>query len=294
MDEFNQYRPLLFSIAYNMLGSVMDAEDMIQETYVRYLAAARDGVEIRSVKNFCSQIITNLCIDLQKSARVRRETYIGPWLPEPIVITDYSSSPDETVQRVESLSIALLTLLESLSPIERAVYLLRKVFDYEYAEISRMVDREEAACRQIVSRAQKRLDSGKTRFDVSREDQEAFTVQFFESMATGDFDGLMNMLAEDIVSTSDGGGAVRGVAMRPISGRDNVARFLIAIGQRATPAHMSRLVKVNGQPGVAVYYNGEPFSVHVLHIVEGRVQRIFNIVNPEKLKRIPRLEGGQS
>jgi RNA polymerase sigma-70 factor (ECF subfamily) len=291
MDEFNQYRPLLFSIAYNMLGSVMDAEDMIQETYVRYLAAARDGVDIRSVKNFCSQIITNLCIDLQKSARVRRETYIGPWLPEPIVITD---SPDENIQRVESLSFALLTLLESLSPIERAVYLLRKVFDYEYAEISRMVDREEAACRQIVSRAQKRLDGEKTRFDVSREEQEAFTAKFFEAVGTGNLDGLMNMLAEDVVSTSDGGGVVRGIAIRPILGRDNVARFLVAIGQRATPAHTWRRVMVNGQPGVATYHNGEPFSVHVLHIVDGRVQRVFNIANPEKLKRIPRLEGGQS
>ena len=230
-ETYESLRPLLFSIAYRMVGSVSEAEDIVQEAYLRHHRAVRESdTEVQAPKAWLSAVTTRLAIDHLRSARVRRETYVGPWLPEPLM-TDPAPDPSEQVELADSLSIAFLAVLESLSPVERAVYLLREVFGYGYDEIAGIVDRTEDNCRQLATRARRHVEAHRPRFAVPRERQEELTERFIEAVQTGDDDALVAMLAEDAVAYTDGGGKVR-AAPRPIAGRDKVARFLTVTARR--------------------------------------------------------------
>ncbi len=280
-ETFTQYRPLLFSIAYRMLGSAMDAEDMVQETFVRWQSSP-DAIE--SPKAYLSAIVTRLCIDHLRSARVLREEYIGPWLPEPIV----TETPHDSAVLADSLSIAFLRVLESLSPVERAVFLLREVFDYGYDEIARVVGKSEANCRQMVKRAKARIAERRPRFDVRREEHERLLAEFSQACLTGDVNGLLSLFADDITLYSDGGGKA-GTARNPIYTPAKVARFIFAILRKAPPGFSARIARVNGQPTIISYANGTPYTVLAFDIADGRIRSIYNIINPDKLTRVPPL-----
>ncbi len=283
-ETFDEYRPLLFSIAYRMLGSVHDAEDVVQEAFVRWQKVADE--EVRSPKSYLSSVVTRLCIDQLRSARMRREEYVGPWLPEPLTV---EPATDAAVLD-ETLSMAFLVLLESLSPVERAVFLLREVFDYDYAEISRIVGKSEANCRQISRRARQAVAARRPRFDHSPEQEERLVEQFIETCMSGDMEGLLKMMSEDITLWTDGGGRVR-AARNPIYGSDRVARFLSGIIARAPEGLTIRRARVNGQPGIVSYYaDGSPQGAATFDISGGRIVAIRLVVNPEKLGNIPPLQ----
>ncbi len=285
VESFNQYRPLLFSIAYRMLGSAMDAEDMVQETFLRWQQPSVGAVQ--SPKAFLSAVVTRMCIDHLRSAQVQREEYIGPWLPEPLLAERIPDAAD-TVMLAESLSLAFLVLLESLSPVERAVYLLRQVFDYEYAEIAHIVDKSEANCRQMVKRARTRIASRRPRFRVSPKQQERLTFQFIQTCTSGDMEALFTLLAEDVILYSDGGGKA-GSARKPIYGHTKVARLIFALLRKAPPTFTIRMTQVNGQPGIIGYEDGHPQSVLMFDIAADRIRAIYLVVNPEKLRKLPAL-----
>ncbi|WP_420640657.1 RNA polymerase sigma-70 factor [Candidatus Leptofilum sp.] len=287
---FDTYRAYLFAIAYRMLGSVMDAEDMVQEAYLRWQKAS--PVQIESPKSWLATIITRLCLDFLRSARVQRESYVGPWLPEPLPTSAASEetavSTEGAIILSESISIAFLVLLENLSPTERAVYLLREVFDYGYADIARMVNKSEAACRQLVRRAKQHLQTHRPRYAASAEASQQLTAEFFQACTDGDAAKLFSLLAEDVVEWSDGGGKVH-AARKPIIGRDKVARFMLGLARQAPPGIVPQFTVFNGQPGVIIYVDGRPFTVIVLEIVNNQIQNIYSVVNPDKLRHIPDL-----
>ena len=283
IEQFNQYRPLLFSIAYRMLCSQMEAEDMVQESFLRWQTVST--AEVQSVKAYLTSVITRLCIDHLRSAKVQRETYVGPWLPEPLV-GDQPPGTDRSVALAESLSMAFLVLLERLTPIERAVFLLREVFDYDYSEIASIVDKSEANCRQLVRRARQHISAQRPRFDPIPEQQERLTVQFMETCARGDMPGLLSLLADDITVWSDGGGKVT-AARRPIVGADRVAHLFITIQSKIPPGLVTKAAWINGQPGLISYLNGQPENVLIFDIAAGQIQTIYAVRNPDKLQRIP-------
>lgn len=284
-EQFERYRPLLFSIAYRMLGSVMEAEDVVQEAYLRYQATP--AASIRSHKSFLSTVVTRLCLDQLKSARARRESYIGPWLPEPLLTTEADSdrTPGARVDEYESISLAFLVLLESLTPVERAVFLLREVFDFGYAEIAEIVGRREDACRQVFHRAKRFLVERRPRFRSSPEDRRRLTEGFLQACAAGDLEGLMRLLAEDITMWSDGGGKVP-AATRPVHGRAAVARLLLGLVRIAPPGTHFQVAEVNGGPAIIVRVDGAPRAVLTLEVEEGHIRAIRNVVNPEKLAHL--------
>jgi RNA polymerase sigma-70 factor (ECF subfamily) len=287
-DLFDRHRPLLFSIAYRMLGSVMDAEDVVQEAFLRWQRAPR--AEVRSPKAYLSAVVTRLCIDQLRTARTRREEYVGPWLPEPLPTEPDTSAIDE------SLSMAFLVLLESLNPTERAVFLLREVFDYDYEEISRLVGKSEANCRQIARRARDSVAARRPRFECSPEQEERLMGSFLEASLGGDMEGLVSVLSEDVTLWSDGGGKTR-AALNPIHGADRVSRFLFGILRQAPPGLVIRRARVNGRPGIIGYFaDGRPQSVTTLEVADGRIRAIRIVVNPEKLRAVPPLpdEEGRS
>ncbi len=284
VEQFNQYRPLLFGIAYRMLGSAMDAEDMVQETFLRWQQATEG---IQSPKSYLATIVTRLCIDNLRLAQTQREEYIGPWLPEPLLTLE-DTTIAETLELAESLSMAFLVLLESLSPIERAVFLLREVFGYEYAEIARMVGKSETNCRRIASRAKEHITTKRPRFDATREQQAEATRRFVLACTNGDMNALLQVLAPDVVFEADGGGKVS-AARRPIYGAEQVARALLGILKLLPPDLQVELARVNAQPAIIGYLSGKPFYVTVLDIVDGRVQNIYNVLNPDKLSNLPPL-----
>ncbi|HEY0070065.1 MAG TPA: RNA polymerase sigma-70 factor [Chloroflexia bacterium] len=290
-EAFNEHRPLLFSLAYRMLGSVADAEDIVQEAFLRWHRATESSDEqaVRSPRSYLSTVVTRLCIDQLRSARVRREVYVGPWLPEPLV----EPNPTEELELADSLSMAFLVLLESLSPEERAVFLLRQVFDYEYAEIARIVNKSEANCRQMVRRAQQHLAERRPRFSATPEQREQLTRTFMQTCTNGDMDGLLSLLTQDIVLYSDGGGKVQ-AALKPIYGPDKVARFIFGVLSKLPPGadFAVKTASVNGQPGIVTYLDDEPNTVVSLDIAEGRIQGIYITVNPDKLQHIPPIERG--
>jgi RNA polymerase sigma-70 factor, ECF subfamily len=282
-EIFNEHRRLLFSLAYRMLGSVADAEDIVQEAYVRWQEARTD--EVKAPKAYLSAIVTNLSINHLQSAQRTREEYIGPWLPEPLV-TDENQDPMRAMTMADSLSMAFMILLESLTPVERAVFLLREVFDYEYEEIARIVGKSEANCRQMVSRARLHIRERRPRFDVSREARERLTGQFVQACASGNLEGLMSLLTEDVTLMSDGGGRVT-AARKPISGADHVARFLTGLVKKVGARRLTvRPTEVNGQPGFITYLNGRLQNVLALDIDDNRIRAIYIVVNPDKLRKI--------
>ena len=277
-------RPLLFSIAYRMLGSVGDAEDVVQEAYLRAERAQADGTRIESHRAFLTTVTTRLAIDELRSARARRETYVGPWLPEPLVTEE---TPD-TVELAESLSMAFLVLLERLSPIERAVFLLHEVFEFEYAEIARMVDKTEVNCRQLLARARRRVGAPGARFKADPAQAQRLTQRFTEASVAGDLDGLVALLAEDITLWADGGGKTPGAALKPVRGATPVARFVLGVMRRFVPAGTTlRPAEINGQPGFIAYVSGRALSALIFDIRDGRIHTIYAIGNPDKLQTLP-------
>ena len=285
-DSFDQYRPLLFSIAYRMLGSAMDAEDMVQEAFLGWQEDAPD--EVQSPKAYLAAVVTRLSIDHLRLAYVQRETYVGPWLPEPI-LGGVPAGIGDAISMTETLTIPFLVLLESLSPVERAVFLLHDVFEYEYAEIAHIVDKSEANCRQMVSRARDHIAARRPRFEVSSAQQQELIQQFIETCVNGDMDGLLALLDKDIVEWSDGGGKVT-AARNPIFGPAKVARLLLGLFKKAPPGMTIGFLEINGQPGVVTYEpDGRPHNVTFVDIGDRCIRGIYTVVNPDKLTKIPAL-----
>jgi RNA polymerase sigma-70 factor (ECF subfamily) len=283
--QFEQHRSFLFSIAYRMLGSVMDAEDIMQEAFLRWRDASHS--QAGSAMTFLSKIVTNLCIDQLRSARVRREQYVGPWLPEPIMVAS-SLELDNRAERLESLSTAFLLLLETLSPTERAVFLLRDVFDYDYGEIAEITGKSSVNCRQLLTRARRHMRKRRPRFEPAGQQLERLVHQFSETCFSGDMEGLLNLLSEDITLWTDGGGKVKAV-LKPIRGHQDVSRFLFGMTNVLTQKKLhSTLSTVNGQTGIINYVQRRLHSVLTFEIRDDRVQSIFIVRNPDKLKAIKR------
>jgi len=278
--------PYLFSIAYRMLGSAMDAEDMVQETYLRYQTTPPET--IHSLKAYLTTILTRLCMDQLQLARRKRELYVGPWLPEPIrtATTSEAADPEKRVETQESISLAFLVLLEQLQPFERAVFLLREVFAYEFAEIASLLDKSEAACRRSFSRAKQHLRAHRPRFPASPHIHQQLLSGYFQAVQTGEMTPLMNLLSEDVILWADGGGKVKQAALRPIHGRDAVARF--SLGTKRFWPENSRIEpgEDNGQAALIIRAGGQVFSVLTIDVEQGRIQAIRVIANPEKLARV--------
>jgi RNA polymerase sigma-70 factor (ECF subfamily) len=277
-------RPLLFGIAYRMVGTVGDAEDIVQEAFLRL---HRETVEVRSPEAFLTTVTTRLAIDHLRSARVRRETYVGPWLPEPLIAASEEEDPAVHAEMADTLSLAFLVLLERLTPQERAAFLLREVFGQPYGEIAQVLDRSEESCRQLVARAKRHIDAERPRFDVDRRRHEEITDRFVQACATGDIEALTAMLAADAVLVSDGGGNFP-AARKPVAGAARVAKALAGITrQRAPELSGVDRVTVNGRPGLLLRATGgAPQSVVALDVVDGLIQTVRTQVNPEKLRHL--------
>jgi len=286
MTDYSEFRPLMFSIAYRMTGSISDAEDIVQEAFLRLTRVLRDGASIDSPKAYLATATTRLAISHLRSARVRRESYVGAWLPEPLV-ADTDPGPAERAEMSDSLSMAFLVLLESLSPTERAVFLLHEVFGYDYGEIADITGKSEPNCRQILVRARRHVDQGKPRFEASREQREEVARRFFDAAGGGDLAGLLQLLAPDVVMVGDGGGKAW-AASRPVLGAQQVARFVLGLYRRA-PKMGARLEPawVNGQPGAVTYdADDRVINVFALDIADGQVQAIRSVINPDKLHHL--------
>jgi RNA polymerase sigma-70 factor (ECF subfamily) len=290
MDEsFERYRSYLFAVAYRMLGSAMDAEDMVQETWVRYRATPPET--IRSLKAYLTTIITRLCMDQLQLAYRKREQYVGPWLPEPIRTPEAAelaeaADPERRVDLEESVSLAFLILLEQLQPFERAVFLLREVFAYEFAEIAAMLGKSEAACRRSFSRAKLHLQQHRPRFPASSETHEKLLAGFFQAAQGGDMAALTGLLADEVTLWADGGGKARGAATRPVSGRERVARFILGTRRLWPEGARGEIAEVNGQAALVVHVGDLPLAVLTIEVEEARIQAIRILANPEKLSRV--------
>jgi RNA polymerase sigma-70 factor (ECF subfamily) len=282
-QEFQELRSLLFSISYRILGSVSEAEDAVQETWLRYEASA---TEPASTKAYLSAAVARISIDVLRSARVRREAYVGPWFPEPL-LTDPYEDPERSAELADSVSMAALLLLERLSPLERAVFVLREVFGFSFPEIASAVGRSEAACRQLAVRARRHMDAGQPRFEADRREREELAGRFFDAFREGDVDGLRELLAADVHMVGDGGGKAPQWA-RGVMGAENVARVLAAI---ALPlARIGAVVEpheVNGQPG-AIFRDRDSKVINTLalDILDGQIQTIRSVINPDKLGHV--------
>jgi RNA polymerase sigma-70 factor, ECF subfamily len=281
-EEFEELRPLLFSIAYRILGSVSEAEDAVQETWLR---SETSPTQPTSTKAFLSATVTRISIDVLRSARRRREEYVGPWFPEPLLADPYED-PERSAELADSLSMAALLLLERLSPLERAVFVLREVFGFSFPEIASAVERSEAACRQLAVRARRHMDAGRPRFEADRREREKLAGRFLDAFSEGDVDALRELLAADVHMVGDGGG--KAPQWKNIIGADNVARVLAAI---VPPFVRIGVVvephEVNGQPG-AIFRDrdGKVLSTWTLDVLDGRIQTIRTVINPDKLGHV--------
>jgi RNA polymerase sigma-70 factor, ECF subfamily len=279
-EEFEDLRPLLFAIAYRILGSVAEAEDAVQETWLRYESSPTRPT---SVKSFLSAVVTRISIDVLRSARVRREEYVGQWFPEPL-LTDPYEDPARSAELADSLSMAALLLLERLSPLERAVFVLRDVFGFGFPEIASAVGRSEAACRQLAVRARHHMDDGRPRFEADRREREDLAARFFGAVRDGDVDGLRDLLAADVQMVGDGGGKAPAFA-KAVTGADNVARVLASVFPvlARIDARVERR-EVNGQPGAILRdRHGAVVSTLALDVLGGRIQTIRAVSSPDKL-----------
>jgi RNA polymerase sigma-70 factor, ECF subfamily len=285
-DVFDTDRPLLFSIAYRMLGSASDAEDVVQDAWMRYRGA--EPSSIRSPKAFATTIVTRLCLDRLKSARATREEYIGPWLPEPIV-TATTEAPDAMLQRAESLTLAFLVLLEDLSPEERAVFLLKEVFEYEHAEIAGMLGTTSENSRQLFHRAKSRIARGRPRLTGTPRSRRTLAERFTRAFSSGDGSALTALLAEDVGLWSDGGGKAS-AARRPLIGREEVLRFLLGLHRTARTAGVAdasvRIIEANGEPAIVVRVGGRLESIFVVTVDTDTISAIRVVRNPDKLAYI--------
>ena len=278
-EEFEQLRPLLFAIAYRILGSVAEAEDAVQETWLRYEGTP---IQPRSVKAFLAAVVTRISIDVLRSARVRRERYVGDWLPEPLLGDPYAD-PERSAELADSVSMAALLLLERLTPLERAVFVLREVFGFDYSEVAGAVGRSEVASRQLAARARRHMEEGRPRFGADRRAQEELAGRFFDAIRDGDVDGLRELLSRDVQLVGDGGGKAPALA-RTVAGVDNVARVLASnfpllagVGTRIEPCLL------NGGPGAVLRDRDESvLGTLALEVFDGRIQTIRSVVNPDK------------
>ncbi|HEY1600017.1 MAG TPA: RNA polymerase sigma-70 factor [Pirellulales bacterium] len=279
---FEEQRPRLAQLAYRMLGSLADADDVLQEAYVRW--TREDRSDVKSVWGYLSSIVVRLCIDQRRIVEARQQSYVGPWLPEPM-IDEGQSDPSATLEAAESVSLAFMVVLESLSPVERAAYLLRRVFDFGYPEIGKVLDKSEPNCRQLVHRAEESIRDRRPRFVADQQDAERIASAFLSACASGDLDGLIGLLAADAVVYSDGGGKVP-AARTPIRGALRVARFFLGVTKKAPPGMEVRRVRVNGQPGLMALSDYQVVTVLTFDICDGRIVTCYAIRNPEKLARI--------
>ena len=291
MDEqdattYLQFRSLLFTIAYQMTGSVEDAEDIVSDVFLRYQRALDAGTTVESPRAFLTATTTRLSIDYLRSARHNRETYLGPWLPEPLV-ADTQQDVAARAEVADSLSMAFLVLLESLSPVERAAFLLREVFQYNYADIATIIDKTAANCRQLVRRAKARVADGTPRFEASRADRDRIARSFFAAVEHGDLDALVGLLAGDVVAYGDGGGVGPSLP-HPVYGRERVVRLLGGLSEQLRRSNLHvEPVPVNGQPGATVRdQHGLLLNVFSLDIVDGQVQTVRSVINPDKLRHL--------
>jgi RNA polymerase sigma-70 factor (ECF subfamily) len=286
-ETFETLRPLLFSIAYRMLGSAGDAEDVVQEAFLRNQRVLDEGQEIESPKAFLSAVVTRLSIDQLRSARARRESYLGEWLPEPLVTDDNATDPAAHAEQADTLSMAFLLLLERLSPVERAVFLLHDVFGYGYGEIADIVGKSEDNCRQLALRARRHVEDEKPRFEASRRKRDELAARFFAAVGDGDLDGLVELLAADVVVYGDSGGKAPSWP-QPIVGVDRVSRLLIGVGSQMRELGLTvQAHQINGQPGAIVFdANGELTNVFSLDIADGVVQTVRSVINPDKLRHL--------
>lgn len=286
LEIFHQHRRRLLAIAYRMLGTMSDAEDMLQETFIRWQQSSE--IEIESPQAFLVTIISRLCLNYLQSARVKREEYFGQWLPEPVLTA--ATTDSILISKTDgSVSMAFMVLLERLNPVERAVFLLREVFEYDYAEIAGIVEQSETNCRQIFHRARQHLKQDRPRFDPAPNEQKELLERFLEATSAGEMDGLLALFSKEIVLYADGGGKSSAVP-NPIYGGEKVVRFLVGARRKFLPADLVRHVtQINGAPGVVTYLHGHPHGVLTLDIADGRIRHIYIVSNPDKLAHLPKM-----
>lgn len=285
VEDFENYRPLLFSIAYRMIGSASDAEDIVQDAYLHYQDAPSD--DIRSLKSYLTTIVTHLCLDYLKSARIAREQYVGTWLPEPVLTSDNVLTPGESLEQRESISLAFLVMLETLTPPERAVFILHEIFDYPFQEIAQIIEKSPASCRQIFHRAKEHLAERRPRFDAPRETQEQLISRFIAACQAGNLSALTELLAQDAIDWSDGGGKVK-AALRPIFGREKMARHWIGVARLSLALTSLTVEEVNGSLAILGWEAGKLTAVATFDSADGHIQAIRLIVNPDKLAYLQR------
>ncbi|MFN8575271.1 MAG: RNA polymerase sigma-70 factor [Candidatus Sericytochromatia bacterium] len=282
LELFNKYKNILFNVAYRMLSSVMDSEDILQETYLKWQSINLE--EIKSHKSYLITIVTRLCIDYLNSSKNKREEYIGIYLPEPL-ITDNYEAPEYIIEKKESVSTAFLLLMEKLSPYERAVFILHELFDYSYLEISKIIEKSETNCRQILHRANEHISKDKKRFNTTKEQQINIITKFFDACNKADLEGLINLLSNEIVLVSDGGG--KAIAVKyPLVGAEKVAKFFIGLRQKSPSDYNIKIREINNNIAFIGYSNNKIINVVVLEINDNLVSSFYIIVNPDKLNNI--------
>ncbi|CAL9389442.1 ECF RNA polymerase sigma factor SigJ [Streptomyces sp. enrichment culture] len=282
-EVFEEHRPVLLGVAYRMLGRVADAEDVVQDAWLRW--AGGDRSEVREPRGYLVRITTRLAIDRLRQIKARGETYVGPWLPEPYLTDFGDTAPDTAEQAVlaDSVSLAVLVVLESLSPLERAVFVLREAFGYPYADIAAMLDRGEPAVRQLAGRARKHVEERRPRYEVDPARRRDLTERFLAAAAGGDLEALMELLAPDVHLVGDGGGKSR-APLRVLRSADKVGRFLLGAARRSVPDLSFRFVELNGGPAVLVLSGDKPDAVFQLDVADGRIQTVYVLRNPDKLR----------
>ncbi len=284
-DVFEAHRPVLLGVAYRMLGRVADAEDVVQDAWLRWSGA--DHADVREPRGYLVRITTRLAIDRLRQIKSRGETYVGPWLPEPYV-TDFGATVPDTAERAvlaDSVSLAVLVVLESLSPLERAVFVLREAFGFPYADIAAMLDRGEPAVRQLAGRARKHVEEGRPRYEVDPAQRRDLTERFLAAAAEGDLEGLMALLAPDVRLVGDSGGKAR-APLRVLESADKVGRFLVGAARKGLHDFSVRFLEVNGGPAVLVLSGDKPDSVFQLDVADGRIQAVYVVRNPDKLRSL--------
>ncbi|MDH6623264.1 RNA polymerase sigma-70 factor (ECF subfamily) [Streptomyces sp. LBL] len=282
-DVFEAHRPVLLGVAYRMLGRVADAEDVVQEAWLRWVAADRS--EVREPRGYLVRVTTRLAIDRLRRLKARGETYIGPWLPEPYV-TEFGDTVPDTAERAvlaDTVSLALLVVLESLSPLERAVFVLREAFGYPYAEIAAMLDRGEPAVRQVAGRARRHVEERRPRYEVDPAQRRDLTERFLAAAGQGDLEGLLSLLAPDVRLVGDSGGKSK-APLRVLETADKVGRFLLGVAEKGVSDPSFRFLELNGGPAVLVLSGDQPDSVFQLDVLDGRIQSVYIIRNPDKLR----------
>ncbi|MEU6377313.1 RNA polymerase sigma-70 factor [Streptomyces sp. NPDC046909] len=281
-DEFEEHRPVLLGVAYRMLGRVADAEDVVQEAWLRWSGADRG--EVREPRGYLVRITTRLAIDRLRQVKARNEAYVGPWLPEPYV-TDFGDTVPDTAERAvlaDSVSLAVLVVLESLSPLERAVFVLREAFGYPFADIAAMLDRGEPAVRQLAGRARKHVEERKPRYEVDPAQRKDLTERFLAAAEGGDLEALMSMLAPDVRLVGDSGGKSR-APLRVLETADHVGRFMVGVAEKGVADMSYRFLELNGGPAILILTGGKPDSVIQVDIADGRIQSVYIVRNPDKL-----------